>query len=323
MHRLRAMETPPRRRPEMHVTLRQLEVFEAVARLGSVTRAAEALHLSQSAVSAQLRQIAETVDQPLLAFADGRLTLTEIGEDLIRTAGEIFETWARFERSAAERKALRKGRVRIACVTTAGTFLPGLLAVFRERHPGIDVALKIADRDGVIDRLARQEDDLSVMGMPPQQFDLALQPFLDNPLLPVVPLDHPFARAREVALEDFAAEPLLMRERGSGTRLAVERWFREQGSELRVHSEFDTNEAVLEAVAAGQGVSVLSRHALPAAPRKAGIAVPAVAGFPIGSHWYVMHPGRRPLSAAAQACLDFLLGEARGFVPAVNARRKR
>lgn len=293
----------------MHVTLRQLKVFECVARVGSFTRAAEELYLSQSTVSMQMKQLGEAVGQPLLEQLGKRIVLTDAGTELLRTCHEIFERWSRFEATVADLKTLRQGRLRIAYVSTAEYFMPRLLSLFRERFPDVDVRAEVGHRDTIIERLACADCDLCIMATPPQHFDIEQHAFLDNPLVAIGPAHHPLARGKRHSLRRFCDEAVLVRERGSGTRLAADRLFRAQGLEPRERVELDTNEAIKEAVTKGIGVAVLSEHALK--PLDHGIAVLDIEGFPIEEHWHAVHLGGRQLSAAAQAFLDYLLREGR------------
>lgn len=293
----------------MHVTLRQLKVFECVARAGSFTRAAEELYLSQSTVSMQMKQLAEAVGQPLLEPLGKRIELTDAGAELLRTCDEIFERWSRFEATVADLKALRRGRLRIACVSTAEYFMPQLMAPFRERSPELDVSVEVGHRDAIVERLARGDDDLYIMGTPPQHFDIVQYAFLDNPLVAVASPKHALAGQKRVPLRRFSDENVLLRERGSGTRLATERLFREHGIELRHKTELDSNESIKEAVVKGLGVAILSQHALDRSGER--IAVLDIEGFPLAQRWHVVHLGGQQLSAAAQAFLDYLLQEGR------------
>lgn len=299
----------------MHVTLRQLKVFETVARLGSFTRAAEELFLSQPTVSMQVKQLSEAVGQPLFEQTGKRIFLTDIGEELFRTCREMFETWDRFEMTTADMKGLKKGRLRLACVTTAKYFIPRLLGPFCDRYPGIDVRLEVANRDAVVERLGRADDDLYIMTMPPQHFDIVVHPFLDNPLVAIAPAGHPLAKESVISLARFAEERMLLRERGSGTRLAVERLFRESGVEPRTKMEIGSNEAIKQAVAGGLGVTVISQQALALEPMQHDIAVLDVQGFPLQGAWYVVHAGNKQLSVVAKAFFDYLLQEARQHLP--------
>ncbi|MFO1320617.1 MAG: LysR substrate-binding domain-containing protein [Burkholderiales bacterium] len=299
----------------MHVTLRQLKVFETVARLGSFTRAAEELCLSQPTVSMQVKQLSEAVDQSLFEQVGKKIFLTDMGRELYATAREIFETWSRFEMTVADMKGLKKGRLRLACVTTAKYFVPRLLGPFSDRYPGIDIRLEVASRDEIVERLGRSDDELTIMSMPPQALNVAQHAFLDNALVPIGPTHHPLAKRSRIPLGEFAAERLLLRERGSETRLATERFFREHGMTLHARMEIGSNEAIKQAVAGGLGVTVISQHALLWEPMPTQIAVLDVEGFPIPGAWSVVYPGDRRLSVVAQAFFDYLGSDARLFDP--------
>jgi DNA-binding transcriptional LysR family regulator len=290
----------------MHITMRQLEVFEAVARLGSFTRAAQALHLSQPSVSMQVRQLAESVDQPLFEQIGKRIFLTQIGEELIRTARAMFDAWQAFERFAGDLRDLRTGRLSIACVTTAGAFMPRVVAPFVERHPGVVVRVEVAARDAVVARLAGNADDLCILDVPPAHFDIALHPFLGNPLVAIAAPDHPLVARKRITLARLASENLLLRERGSGTRMAVERLLRDRGVMPEHGTEAGSNEDIVQAVAAGLGVSVVSRLVLPADPSLVGVAVLRVQDLPGDGAWYAAYPGGKKLSPAAAAFLAHL-----------------
>lgn len=301
----------------MHVTLRQLKVFETVARHGSFTRAAEELFLSQPTVSMQVKQLAEAVEQPLFEQVGKKIHLTDIGEELFRTCKELFAAWDRFEMTAADLKGLKRGKLRVACVTTGKYFVPRLLGPFCDRYPGVEVQLDVATREAIIERLARNDDDLYVMDSPPQHFDLEQHAFLDNPLIAIAPIKHPLASKSRIPLETFAAERLLMRERGSGTRMATERFFRERGVELQTKMEIGSNEAIKQAVAAGLGVTVMSKWAFSLDAMHTQIAVLDVQEFPIRQSWFLVHPGGKTLSVIAKAFFDYAMSEGREQLQAI------
>jgi DNA-binding transcriptional LysR family regulator len=177
---------------------------------------------------------------------------------------------------------------------------------FRARHPGIDVQVEVAPRDVVVGRLAGNADDLCILDVPPTQFDIACHPFLANPLVPIAAVDHPLTTRKRIPLARFLEEPMLARERGSGTRMAFERFLRDQGITPSAWTELDSNDALLLAVAAGRGVGVISRLALPGNPAEAGVSVLPVQSLPVEAAWQAMHPGGKKLSPAAVAFLEHL-----------------
>lgn len=303
------MNPPLKRKRGIHATLRQLRVFETVARQGSFTRAAEELHLSQPTVSMQVKQLTEAVDQPLLVTAGRRVQLTELGQELYRTARDMFGLWERFEMHADNMRGLRKGCLRLSCVTTAKYFVPRLLGPFCERHPGIDIRLEICNRDGIVERLARNDDDLYVMSVPPQHLDIACHPFLDNPMVAVAPASHPMVGRAPITLAQLGAQRILSRERGSGSRMAIERHFREHGVEFMPKMEIGSTEAIKQAVIAGLGVTLMPLHAILMDPMTGQLAMLEVETLPIPGAWFAVHPGNRRLSIVAQAFLHYLVTE--------------
>lgn len=289
-----------------HTTLRQLEIFEAIARLGSFTRAAEELHLTQPTVSMQMKKLAEAVNAPLYEQVGKKIYLTDTGRALAQAAREVFSILDRFEMLVAEHQGLKKGRLRLMVITTASYFAPRLLGEFARLYPGIEVALSVTNRERVLASISENLEDLYFLGQPPENIDVVAQPFMENPLVVVAPPDHPLAGKQRIPLERLAGEPWLMREQGSGTRKALERMFAEHGLKPRIRMELGANEAIKQAILAGLGISVLSRHSLVLhAPDQ--FAILDVEGFPIRRQWYAVYPAGRQLSPVTRAFLDFLL----------------
>lgn len=289
----------------------QLRAFEAVARLGSVTGAAAELHVTQPTVSIQLRELSAAIGEPLLEPAGRRLRLTQAGESLQQTVGELTACWARFDAHLAEIRGLLRGRLRIAAVTTAEYFVPDLVGPFAAAHPGVEIELAVENRDRVIERLERSVDDLAVMMLPPAGLPLERVPFLDNPLVVIAPQGHRFA-GRRVRLPQLAQERWLMREPGSGTRLAAEEHFAAAGFVPRVAMSLGSNEAIKHAVAAGLGVAVMSQLAVwpPAQaaspPNPHSLVILDVARFPIRRRWSVVWRRDQSLTAAARRFVSYL-----------------
>lgn len=302
----------------MHVTLRQLRAFEAVARLKSFSRAAEELHVTQPTVSKQIRQLQEAVALPLLEQIGKKVYLTEAGEQLYATCADWLESWNRFEQTIADLKGAKRGRLRIAAVTTAKYFMPRMLGPFCAQYPGIDVALEVINRDRLLERLAYNQDDLYVMGVPPDGLDIECEPFLENPLVVLAPANHPLARRRRIPFAELGKEWFLMRERGSGTRLATERAFQERNVPLRIRMELGSNEAIKQAVAGGLGLAVLSSSTVDSRHGQDDLKILDVEGFPLRRHWYlVWRRGRQP-SVVARTFLDFLRNHIDLLAPAMD-----
>jgi DNA-binding transcriptional LysR family regulator len=292
-----------------HLTFRQLETFATVARLGSFSRAAEALHLTQPAVSIQIRQIADVVGLPLFEQTGRDIQLTDAGQELLQTARELDDSWSRFESAIDALKGLKKGRLRVALVTTAKYFLPRMLGAFCQRYPHIDIELEVANRARIVERLRANEDDLYIMSFPPEELDVVATPFLDNPLVVVAPANYPLPPG-PLNLADLAAHPFLMREAGSGTRRAVDRHLAKNGHSLKVKLALGSNEAIRDLVASGMGLAILSRHVVGEDPEREGLRILDVAGFPLQQPWSIVHLRRKVLSLPARAFIDELLEHA-------------
>ncbi len=291
-----------------HTTFRQLEIFEAIARLGSFTRAADELHLTQPTVSMQIKKLTDTVGAPLLEQVGKKVHLTDVGRDLVKAGREIFSILDGFAMSVAERQGMKKGRLKLMAITTASYFAPRLLGEFSRLYPGIEVTLRVTNKEQVLASMADNLDDLYLLGQPPEDIDVVATPIMDNPIVVLAAPDHPLARKKKISLQRIAQEPWLMRERGSGTRNAIERRFAEADITLRPRLELGSNEAIKQAILAGLGISALSRHTL-TLNQPGQFAVLDVEGFPILRHWYAVYPQGRQLSVVARAFLDYLLGK--------------
>lgn len=302
----------------MNVTLRQLTIFARVAETGSFTRAAEQLHLTQPAVSQQMRQLAEAVGEPLFETLGRRIYLTDAGKALRATGEGMARQWDGFEEELQAMRGLHSGMLRLAVVSTAKYFIPRVLGPFCARYPGIDVRLEVANRDQVVARIEDNRDDLYVMTRPPEGLELECRPFLDNPLVPIVAAAHPLARRRHLALADLGGERFIMREPGSGTRIAIEQFLAEHDTRLNVRMELGSNEAIKQAVAGGLGLSILSRHTLHRDPaQEDDVVILPVAGFPLHTSWQLVYLRQRRLSRAAQAFLTLL----EEWIPAYTASK--
>lgn len=292
-----------------HITPRQLETFAMVARLGSFSRAAETLHLTQPAVSIQVKQLSESIGLPLFEQIGRDIRLTAAGEELQATVRALDDEWARFDSAIGALQGMHSGRLRVALVTTAKYFLPRMLGAFCRRYPEIDVQLEITNRAGVVARMRGNEDDLYIMSLPPADMDIVVRPFLDNPLVVIAPLGHP-AAGRRCTLGELSGASFLLREPGSGSRAAIDRHLQKLEKTLQVRLTVASNEAIRDLVAGGLGLSILSRHALAADPADDGIHILDVEHFPIQQPWSIVHLKGKVLSLPAQAFIGELLHSA-------------
>jgi LysR family transcriptional regulator, low CO2-responsive transcriptional regulator len=294
-------------------TLHQLKVFEAAARHGSFTRAAEELFLTQPTVSMQIKQLTKSVGLPLFEQVGKRLYLTEAGRELFATCRQIFETIAQFEMKVADLKGLKQGRLRLAVVTTAKFFIPRLLGRFCQLYPGIDISLQVTNHEQLLDRMTSNLDDLYIMTQIPENLDVNVQVFLENPLVVLAASNHPLAGEKNIPIERLNGEPFIMREPGSGTRRAVQKLLDEHGVEVKVKLELGSNEAIKQAIAGGLGISVLSRHTLIPDIETSEVTVLDVQHFPIRRNWYIVHPSGKQLSIVARTYLEYLVEAVQQF----------
>lgn len=292
-----------------HMTLHQLKVFAALARHLNMTRAAEELHMTPAALSIQVKQLAESIGAPLHEQIGKRLYLTETGRQVEAACRDVLSRLDALAMELAEAQGLERGSLKLSIITTAKYFVPRLLGDFFRQHPGIEVALEVANRDGILERLKQNLDDLYIMGQAPDHLDVVALPFMENPLVVVAPADHPLASERRIDPRRLAEEPFIAREPGSGTRLAAERFLEQHSVRLNVRMTLGSNEAVKQAVAGGLGLAVLSRHTLTLDVASGAFAILDVQGFPLIRQWFAVYPKGKRLSVVAQAFLTYLTVE--------------
>ena len=286
-------------------TVRQLEILLAVYQQGSITAAAEALHLTQPTVSMQLKKLASAINAPLYDQVGRKLIFTEAGLAVVSTAREVLQSFERLDMTLSELKGMKAGTLKLAVVTTAKYFIPHLLGEFCKLYPAIDIDFKVGNRQQIIDRMETGEDDLYVFSHPPDDRTLEAHNFLPNPLVAIAPENHPLAGERAIPLEVFAKEPFLMRENGSGTRHAIEQHMTGCKVSLNVRMTIESNEAIKHAVISGLGVSILSSHTLTFGGRT-GLAELDVQQLPITPTWHLVHLKSKSLSVVAQTFLDYV-----------------
>ena len=293
----------------LSLTLRQLQVFEAVARHASFTRAAEALYLTQPAVSMQVRQLEQQVGLPLFEHVGRRVHLTEAGREVLRLARSVLQQLAETEATLEAMKGVRRGRLTVAVASTANYFAPRLLGGFTARHEGITVSLDVTNREGLLRHLHDNDVDMVIMGRPPEELDLEVEPFMENPLVVIAPPGHPLVETQPVPLARLQEETFVVREPGSGTRIAMERHFEEHGVRLTTGMEMSSNEAIKQAVEAGLGLGIVSLHTLGMELELGRLAVLEAESFPILRHWHLVYRRGKRLSPVAEAFAEFVRRE--------------
>lgn len=298
----------------MNITLRQLKVFERVARRLSFTRAAEELFLTQPAVSMQIKQFEDAVGLPLFERLGKKIYLTPAGEELYQLSRTIARELDEAEQIIEELKGTESGRLNVSVANTVHYFAIRLLGEFCRRHPKVRVSFKVTNRKGLLQNLEDNEADLLLMGQPPDSQDLVAESFLTNPLVMIAPPGHPLAGKRNIGLQEFAHETFIMREIGSGTRNSVERFLAERGVHLTVSMEMNTNSAIKQGVEEGLGLGIVSIHTLERELESGRLVVLDAESFPILRQWFIVHRAGKRLSAIATEFADFVRQDAARFV---------
>jgi len=292
------------------VTFRQLRVFTEVARQLSFVRAAEALHLTPPAVTMQVKELENAVGLPLFDRKGRTVSLTTTGEYFVVYAKRLLATLKDAEDAMARFKHVEAGLLNVGLVSTAKYFVPRLLVRFRDEHPGVDVRLHVcSNREQLVALLHANEVDLAIMGRPPKELATRAEPFAAHPLVFVGPPEHPVARVGHAPLSALQNESFIVREAGSGTRGAMEGFFRERRFEPYGTIEMSSNETIKQAVMAGMGVSFLSLHTIGLELRSGLICILPIDGTPVMRTWNVVHLSSRILSPAAEAFRYYVLEE--------------
>jgi DNA-binding transcriptional LysR family regulator len=296
----------------MNFSFRQLRLFLALAETGSVSAAAKVMHVTQPTASMQLKEISTAVGLPLYEVIGKKVFLTETGRALAITAREITQSLASFEQLTHATRGIAKGQLRIAVVSTAKYFMPRLIGAFCKRYPLIDVSLEILNRDGVLARLRHNTDDLYIMSMPPDDVVLIDDVLMPNPIVVIVASTDPLAKQTKVTLNDLKSHRFILREPGSGTRMAADQYFRKKKFRPDIRLELGSNEAVKESVAGGLGIGVISHYALHGHQKEHGVRVIEVDDFPLKSSWHLVHLAAKNLSPIALAFKAHVMREIHG-----------
>lgn len=294
----------------MLITFRQMKLFLAFAETKSVTAAAKQMHVSQPTASMQLKEITQAIGLPLYEVIAKKIYLTDTGKELADTARQMLNTWALFEQNIDATNGISRGKLKIAVVSTAKYFMPRLIGQFCKKHPDIDVSLEILNRNGVVSRMMDNLDDIYIMSQPPKDMALVDDVFMDNHLVAIAALGSAIAKQKTISLGALSEQRFILREQGSGTRMTADRFFKKLKFQPHIRMELGSNEAIKEAVAGGLGIGVISKYALHGRQKEHGVAIINVKGFPISSHWHMVHPAKKKLSPVAMAFKEEVLRSA-------------
>jgi DNA-binding transcriptional LysR family regulator len=290
-----------------NATLRQLKVFETVARQLSFSRAAEELHLTQPAVSTQVKQLEIHAGVPLFEQLGKKTYLTPAGQEMVRYSRAIIDLFRETEDAMAHHKGISGGRLNVAVISAGDYFFPQLLAEFTRRHQGVTLNLTVHNRDELLQHLAENLTDLAVMVRPPEEMDTVNEAFAPHPYVIVAAPDHPLAAKKRIPLATLAREFFIVREHGSDTRNSMEEAFRGRVQQLKIAMEIKSTETIKQAVIAGMGISFLSAHTISLELQTRRLVVLDVQGFPAMLNWYVVHRKNKRLPPVAVAFKSFLL----------------
>lgn len=297
------------------LTIRQLRALSAVQAAGSITAAAKQLHLTQPAVTLQLRNLQERAGLPLIHRAGDRMMLTDAGVE-VRALAERIEAALLDCKQALDMIAGRNGgRVSIGAVSTAQYFVPFAMATFSQRFPKIDVTLRIGNRQDIHEALRGYTLDIAVMGQPPDDLDVEVRPLGKHPHVIVAATNHPLAGRRSLAAKDLAGEIFITREPGSGTRMLMEQFFRRSGLSPKIGMATDSNEAIKQSAIAGLGIAFISLHTISHELGERRLAILKVKGLPVMRQWHAIRRTDKILLPPAQAMMDFLGNEGSRYLP--------
>ncbi len=295
----------------MNVSFKQLKLFLALAETGSVTGAARVMHITQPTASMQLKDLSTAIGLPLFEIIAKKVYLSGIGNELAETSRRMTVEWEAFEQHVSSIKGYTKGSLKIAVVSTAKYFIPKILGSFCEKYPEIDISLEVLNRDGIIKRLEQNMDDIYIMSMPPLNIEIEDEIFMPNPLVIIAAKNHPLSNQKNLDLHQLKNERFILRELGSGTRMAANIQFKKKKFTPNIRLELGSNESIKQAVAAGLGIGLVSIHALNDYQGFDDIAILNIEDFPIHSNWHIVRSVGKKLTPIAKIFHDHLLEQAK------------
>jgi DNA-binding transcriptional LysR family regulator len=292
-----------------HATLRQMKVFETVARLSSYSRAAAELHLTQPAVSTQIRKLEERAGLPLFEQLGKKIYLTPAGDELLHHSRVILQQFEEAEEAMTHFTGVAGGKLNVSVISAGDYFFPRLLVEFARRHEGVKLNLTVHNREDLLVHLADNLTDLAVMARPPVGADTVHEPFAPHPYVIVASADHPLVRAKGIPISRVIREPFVVREQGSDTWQSMTEGLGTHLQKLNIAMQIKSTETIKQAVIAGMGIGFLSAHTVSRELRSGSLAALDVQGFPLMLNWYIVQRRQKRLPPVAQAFKQFLLSD--------------
>jgi DNA-binding transcriptional LysR family regulator len=289
-----------------NATLRQLKVFESVARHLSFTQAARELHLSQPAVSAQVRQLEHHAGVPLFELLGKKVYLTHAGAQVLQHSRAIIQQFREASEAIEELKGVAGGRLTVTVISAGDYFFPHVFAAFARENPGVTLDLRVVNRAELLRQMAENVSDLGIMVRVPANADLVAEPFAPHPYVIVARPGHPLAKRRDMRVAELLGEPFVVRERSSDTAHTMTKAFGSWFAKLRIDMEMGSNETIKQAVMAGMGIAFLSAHAVALELEARRLVTLDVRGFPQLESWHVVHRRAKRLPAVARTFKEFL-----------------
>lgn len=300
--------------PMKNATLRQLKVFEAVARHRSFSRAAEELHLTQPAVSTQVGKLVEHAGLPLFEQLGKKIHLTPAGAQLLVCSREIIQKFQEAEEAMAQFKGVSGGRLNVSVISAGDYFFPRLLVEFAQRHAGVTLNFGVCNREELLTQMQENVTDLAVMVRPPEDSDTVAQPFAPHPYVIVAAPSHPLARTARIPAYRIIREPFVVREKGSDTWNSMVEGFGQHLPGLNIAMEIRSTETIKQAVIAGLGLGFLSLHTVRHELATGRLVLLDIVGLPVRRQWYLVQRASRRLVPAAEEFGAFLVREAEALI---------
>lgn len=297
-----------------NITFKQLQIFKSIADTGSFTAAAQELYIAQPSVSTHMKNLEDAIGTPLFEQIGRRIHLTACGQQLVHTCEELFVILSKFETYVADQQGISGGTLTFAGVTTTEYFAPILLGTFGKRYPEVIISLNIVDRGTLLYRLKNNRDDLYLIDQIPDDVEVATIPFIENPLVVVANPNHRLTRKKKINIRELESEPFLLREDGSGTRIALKKFLTGRNITLNIRMELSSNEALKRAISSNMGISILSKYAIAQECTRGDLAILNIEGFPLIEHWYIVHSKDKYIPPAGAAFLHFLHEEGKSIV---------